>query len=98
MRKLVIFSLGSALLLSACAQQEEPPVVLAEPVYDKYGNLVVEQTAPASGAVMVDTNGDGVPDTPVVPDPEPEPEPVDDDPNRNRNQNQNTNQNRVTGG
>jgi hypothetical protein len=28
--------------LSACAQQEEPaePVVIAEPVYDKYGNVV----------------------------------------------------------
>ena len=40
------FVLAAALVavagLSACAQQEEPvePVVIAEPVYDKYGNVV----------------------------------------------------------
>ncbi len=31
----------SGMILSACAQQEEPaPVIIEEPTYDKYGNPV----------------------------------------------------------
>lgn len=41
-KKLILSSAIVAIsILSACAQQEEPaPVVMPEPVYDKYGNEI----------------------------------------------------------
>lgn len=34
-------ALATVGFLAACAQQEEPaPVIIEEPVYDKYGNVV----------------------------------------------------------
>ena len=78
---------GAMALIAACAQQEEPAMVAPEPIYDKFGNVVVGVDAePAT--VMVDTNGDGVADTPVTPEPTPDPTP----PNTNQNQIQNQNQ------
>ena len=85
---------GAALaLVAACAQQEEPATVTSQPVYDKYGNVVVGMET-VGGVVMIDSDGDGVADTPVTPQPEPEPEPEPEPgpPNRNQNQNQNQNQ------
>ena len=89
-----LLTLGAAVLLAACAQQEEPTMVPMEPVYDKHGNLVVT-TAPSAGAAMVESDGDGSPGA----SPAPAPEPIDEDPNRNRNHNQiqNENQNRNQG-
>ena len=82
MKTQMLSILGLLVILSACAQQEEPAMVAAEPVYDKLGNLVLNATA-AAEVVMIDTDDDGVPDTPVTPEP--------DDNGQNQNQNQNQN-------
>ena len=51
MRKTSIFSLGivAAVLLASCAPKPEP--ILPEPVYDKYGNAVIEECRPSSQPV-----------------------------------------------
>ena len=81
--------------LAACAQQEEPQTTVAsEPVYDKYGNLI-SGSEPVAGVVMIDTDGDGVGDTPATPE---EPPADDTPPNRNQNTNQNQTQSQNRGG
>jgi hypothetical protein len=47
-KKLILSSAIVAVsILSACAQQEEPPVMVKpEPVYDKYGNAVHSSNVP----------------------------------------------------
>ena len=85
---------GVLAVLTACAQQEEPPTtVVAEPVYDKYGN-VISSPEVAAGVVMMDTDGDGVGDTPVTPETPANETP----PNQNQNTNQNQTQNQNRGG
>lgn len=87
-------ALGMLAFLAACAQQEEPPTtVVPEPVYDKYGN-VISSPEVAAGVVMMDTDGDGVGDTPVTPEPPSGETPPYQNRNTIENQTQNQNQNR----
>lgn len=92
MKLMTMMALGAVVVLAGCAQQEETTMVAPEPVYDKYGNVVATSVVMVDGVAMVDSDGDGTPETPV--------EPVDptDPTSPYRNQNQNTNQNRNTNG
>lgn len=95
MRLTAAFYLGALVVFAGCAQQEEPTPVVAEPVYDKYGNVVHTMPGAVPGTVMVDTDGDGVVDTPV---PAPDPIPDQTPPYRNQNEIQNEIQNQTRSG